>query len=116
MSQMSDWLAHPMEYGRLPDEITQYDTRELYWPPTQRRERLWLFKYRYKPHAGEELPDGGIGLVGPITFSFSTTTPDLSPEDVYGLHCSWELQRGELPSAAAGRRLIADVNPGFARA
>jgi hypothetical protein len=116
MSQMSDWLAHPAEYGRPPDEITQYDTRELYWPPTQRRERLWLFKYRYEPDVDEDLRDG-IGLVGPITFSLSTTTPDLSPEDVYGLHCSWELRRGarEMPSAADGRNLIAGLNPGFPR-
>src|SRR5262249_9995359 len=33
MADMCDWLAHPQEFGRPPDEIELYDTRELFWPP-----------------------------------------------------------------------------------
>jgi len=70
-----------------PDEITQYDTRELIWPPTGDRRRFWLFKFRYEPQENDDQADAGIGLVGSTTFVlFGDSTVDLPPEDVYGLH------------------------------
>jgi hypothetical protein len=33
-AEMCTWLAYPTEFGRPPDEIALYDTRELNWPPT----------------------------------------------------------------------------------
>ncbi len=119
MAEMCDWLMHPMEFGRAPDEIALYDTRELDWPPTGDRRRLWLFKFGYEPWDGEDA-EQGIGLVGSVTFALRDTRPDLPPEDVYGLHCCWELQQNgdprvpELPSAAVGRTLLAQSNPEFA--
>lgn len=120
MAEMSGWLAHPMEFGRIPDEITQYDSRELKWPPTGRRHRFWLFKYRYGPRSGFD-GGAGIGLVGSTTFALWGSGPDLSPEDVYGIHCYWEMERDDDPPepperrAAVGRKLIARINPGFDR-
>jgi hypothetical protein len=119
MTEMVGWLAHPLEFGRPPDEITQYDSRELNWPPTGKRHRLWLFKFRYDAR-GEYKGTAGVGLVGSTTFALHDTGPDLAPEDVYGLHCCWEL-RGDPTepkecTAEAGRKLIAQINPDFARA
>jgi hypothetical protein len=116
LADMCRWLAHPMEFGRPPDEIVQYDMRELNWPPTGRRHRLWLFKFHYTARDGEPDHDS-IGLVGSDTFALHETSATLAPEDVYGLHCCFEMRNDpRVPkewSAAAGRKLIAEVNPGF---
>ncbi len=122
MAQMCSWLMHPNEFGRPPDQITQYDTRELNWPPSRERCRLWLFKYRYEPRDDGAGAQEGVGLVGPVTFALRDATADLAPEDVYGLHCCRELRWSGDPrapetcTAAAGRNIIAEINPGFARA
>src|SRR5262249_36834692 len=88
MAEMGGWLSHPNEFGRPPDQIDLYDTRELSWPPTGDTRRLWLFRYRYaKEEEGEEGEDVGVGMVGSITFAlFGEGTAQLCPEDVYGLH------------------------------
>jgi hypothetical protein len=123
IAQMCNWLMHPNEFGRPPDQITEYDTRDLNWPPTGDRRRFWLFKYRYEPQGADGQAHEGIGLVGSTTFAlFGEATADLAPEDVYGLHCCWELQiqkdarAPEKRNAAIGRQMLAEANPGFASA
>jgi hypothetical protein len=148
-AEMASWLAHPNEFGRVPDELELIDSRELFWPPTGDERWFWLFKYTYLP-TEEELeddldeeeeddeefddelsddeedeeeetgPDIGIGLVGSITFAlFGESTPDLSPEDIYGLHCAWELEHNEDDRAPedrtpeSGRAILRLHNPGF---
>jgi hypothetical protein len=126
-AELVAWLAHPQEFGRPPDEITLLDSRELYWPPTRDRRRLWLLGYRFdvdpttaadaKSHAAYEI---GVGLVGSITFSLlGETRPDMTPEDIYALHCCWELEYRDDPRAPpersiqAGRLILARHQPGF---
>lgn len=118
MAELAGWLAHPMEFGRPPTDIKMLDSRELFWPPTRDRRQLWLFRYRY-----DDTKDDGIGCVGSVTFAlFGEATADLPPEDVYGLHCAWELEMNNDPlapkkrSALAGRKLLAASNPGFSLA
>ncbi len=111
-AELSSWLAHPSEFGRPPDSVSVTDTRELFWPPTNDRRRLWVVQYCYE--ATSDAPfRAGFGLVGSVTFAlFGEATADLTPEDVYGLHCCWELEikndpRAPSPrSAATGRRLL----------
>jgi hypothetical protein len=119
MAEMCHWLASPMEFNRPPDEISLYDTRELNWPPTEDRRRLWLFKYHYDQNEDDK-EHGGIGLVGSTTFALgSRATANLAPEDVYGLHCCFELEMNEDPrapktsSAANGRKILSRSNRGF---
>jgi hypothetical protein len=116
-AEMCRWLTHPMEFGRPPTHIELYDTRELFWPPTDDRRQVWLFKYIYNE---PDQADSGFGMVGSVTFAlFGEATADLSSEDVYGLHCAWELDcRGDARaprkrSARAGRRILAKYNKGF---
>ena len=52
-------------------------------------------------------------MVGSITFALvGETTPDMTPEDAYGVHCCWELEVNDDPrapkkrSAKAGRKLL----------
>jgi hypothetical protein len=109
-AEMCEWLAHPSEFGATPDDIELIDTRELFWPPTDDERQLWLFRYCYKKPDGDDV---GVGMVGSITFAlFGETTAELSPEDIYGLHCCWELETNEdqrapkKRTAAAGRKIL----------
>ena len=120
LAEMCEWLAHPQEFGRPPKEIEQADSRELFWPPTSDRRQLWIFRYEYPPNEGETEPDIGYGMVGSETFAlFGESTADKTPDEVYALHCAWELEMNEDPRAPeertidAGMRILAEHNPGF---
>lgn len=111
MAEMSQWLEHPAEFGRAPDHLEVYDHRRLFWPPTNDERDIWLFRYRYEDEEGA--PEEGVGMVGSVTFAlFGETTAELSPEDIYALHCGWELQQRGDPRAPkertvqAGRKLL----------
>lgn len=113
-AELTRWLSHPMEYGRPPDELHLVDHRELHWPPTNDRRRFWLFRYAYHlPQTPQ--PESHFGLVGSLTFSLRTPT-NLPPEDVYALHCCWELQARNDPRAPQelsvehGRALLQQAN------
>jgi hypothetical protein len=119
LAEMAGWLSHPMEFGRPPDKIEIFDTRSLYWPPTKTQLDVALVKYQFNSADGAE-PDIGVGMVGSTTFAlFSDSTAELSPEDIYALHCCWELgDYGELnvPKEryiATGRQLLREHNEGF---
>lgn len=114
VAEFSDWLAHPLEFGRAPDAIDLLDARELLWPPANDLRRLHLVHYAYEGDAtvGRARVEG-VGLVGSVTFELrGETSPAMPPLDVYALHCCWELQVGGDPRAperrsiAAGRRLL----------
>ncbi|HEX5748723.1 MAG TPA: hypothetical protein VFZ09_20955 [Archangium sp.] len=111
MAEMSDWLEHPSEFGRPPDHLEVYDHRRLFWPPTNDERDVWLFRYRYEEEGGE--PEEGVGMVGSVTFAlFGEATAGLPPEDIYALHCVWELQQEgderapEERTVEAGRKLL----------
>ncbi len=133
MAVICRWLANPDEFGRPPDRVELVDTRELDWPPTRDRRPLWIVRFEFdseshpvrddheaigqdddertEPTPHEEQPtspQGGIGLVGSIPFAlFGETDPSMSPEDIYAIHCCWEMQVRDLPDAPA-RRTIED--------
>jgi hypothetical protein len=111
-AELCDWLSHPHEYGRPPESIRLVDTRRLHWPPTKDERQVWLFEYIY-PDAEAPHPAKAVGMVGAITFSlFGETNPEQDPEDVYALHCCWELEVAKDPrtpdvrSVGAGRSLL----------
>lgn len=113
LAEMADWLSYPTEFGEYPDALRVYDTRELFWPPTNDRRRLWLIEFAYEVSAGREERKVGIGMVGSITFSlFGEETSTMPPEDLYALHCVWELHTNADPRAPeestieAGRALL----------
>jgi hypothetical protein len=113
IADMCDWLADAREFGRPPDEIELYDSREFFWPPTNDVRQLWLFRYKYNADIDGESDDCGLGLFGSITFALTDeTNPDMSPEDAYALHCCWELEMNgdprcpEVRTIAAGRAIL----------
>lgn len=118
VAELANWLAHPSEFGRPPDRIDLFDTRELFWPPTNDTRQLSLVKYEFDDESGET--EIGVGMVGSVTFAlFGEATADLSAEDIYSLHCCWELEMDGDPRApkertpTAGRKILAYHNPGF---
>ncbi len=111
---MSAWLAHPLEYGRPPNALEVVDSREVFWPPANDRRKLWLVAFRYDSGGTNGDIEHGVGLVGSMTFCLhGEVTRAMSPEDIYALHCCWELEVNHDPRApakrtiAAGRSLLA---------
>ena len=127
MARTCEWLARPQEFGRPPDDIELFDARELHWPPTKDWRPVWLFKYRYAAEESDDSSDDGdadeagadeigIGMVGSITHSLDDeTNAQMSPMDIYALHCCWELKAKhdsrapEVRSVEAGRALLDDA-------
>lgn len=114
LSQMSWQLRNPDEFGRVPDSISLLDTREIYWPPSQKKQRLWLVKYTYAPRGEQTKQVTGVGLVG-VLYPKRMERDDadqLSVMDWYALHCCAEAQYERLANAPkeisvdAGRRLL----------
>jgi hypothetical protein len=107
-AELCRWLSHPMEFGRPPDEIELRDRRTLFWPPANEPRTLWLVRFRYKAAGPEGADETGIGLAGSITFAlYGEANWDTPPEDVYALHCCWELEVEQDPRAPAQRSIAA---------
>lgn len=120
MAKMSQWLQHPCELGEVPVSLELFDKRVLYWPPTEDYRPVWLFKYVHVPQDDRSKRAVGVGMVGSITFAlFSENSADLTPEDIYALHCCWELMQEEHEEAPEqrtvenGRRILRKHNKGF---
>jgi hypothetical protein len=100
LAEFAQWLAHPNELGRPPDEMEIIDHRELSWPPSGRPKPFWLIRYRVKKAPPEE-DDVEVGLVGSVTFClFTYQLAQRPPEDGYAIHCYWEME---------GRRSISEA-------
>jgi hypothetical protein len=114
LAEMAHWLAHPNELGEPPESVAIADARELYWPPTNDRRRLWVIRFA---HMSDGQPVEDYGLVGSITWAMFGDSRPQHPMEVYALHCCWELQTNDDPrapserSVAAGRRILGDYNP-----
>jgi hypothetical protein len=116
-AEMASWLSHPSEFGEPPDEIDVYNSCKLFWPPSNDRRRVWLVRYRYRAGPNREQEEIGVGMVGSTTFAlFGETTVEMSPDEIYALHCCWELQTKRDPraprelSVKAGKRILDKYN------
>lgn len=96
-AKLANWLTHPSELGKAPDELDILDHRELEWPLERRRSPFWLIKYRVKDTTGLGDDDVGVGIVGSVTFCMFSKNLELrSPEDIYAIHCCWEMEAAEM--------------------
>lgn len=96
VAEFCAWLTLPDAYGEIPDEVEIFDHRVAAWAPTNDIRPLWLIKYTYAadPDDPDDFPETGVGLVGSETgVLFDETTPDHTPEEIYAMHCCWELQQ-----------------------
>jgi len=93
----AQWLAHPNELGRPPDELEIVDHRMLHWPPERAAQPFWLIRYLARDETGLEPDDVDCGLVGSTTWCFfSYEMNRRPPEDVYAIHCYWEMEHANL--------------------
>ncbi len=93
MAAFADWLAHPNELGRAPDELKIVDHRTVAWPPTREPKEVWLIRYRMNDSTAYHGYDVGVGMVGSVTLClFSNDLCDRPPDDVYAVHCYWEMR------------------------
>lgn len=91
-AEMAKWLSFPSELGRDPDHLEEIDHRTLKWPPDFKPIPVWLFRYRVIDPLGIE-DDVDVGMVGSMTAClFLQHHARRPPEDVYALHCAWELE------------------------
>jgi hypothetical protein len=85
-TRMSEWLAHPMEFGEPPEEMKEIHREMTPWPLEDSNVEIILYRYRTK--------DGhvGIGMTSPvITWSFlgDGVLDGLSNEEVKRAFAGW---------------------------
>ncbi|MCJ8331872.1 MAG: hypothetical protein HRT89_08490 [Lentisphaeria bacterium] len=86
-ARLAAYLSSVDQYAAVPDEISIYDSRELFWPPTDSIEEVWLLKYSYEDKDLE-----GIGMVGTVTACLhDEVTVGMDPDSCYALHCCYEM-------------------------
>jgi hypothetical protein len=102
-ADFSSWLAHPNELGRVPDEVETVDARDFHWPPDREKKRCSILRYRAKATDPLQEDDVNCGMVGSVTFClFSYKMHLRPPDDVYAIHCAWEVsQHGLIEVSAA---------------
>lgn len=112
-AEVCHWLADAQQFGRAPDVLELFDTRELHWPPNEDWRPVWLFHYRYRAKSPDQPDQTGVVMTGGITGSLPAGTSDqMLADEVYALHCCWELEAKGDPRApaeqtiAAGRALL----------
>jgi hypothetical protein len=93
----AQWLAHPNELGCPPDEMKVVDHRLLAWPPESAEIPVWIIRYRLRDRHGLEADNVDSGMVGSVTWCFFSYQMHLRPpEDVYAIHCYWEMEHADL--------------------
>ena len=82
IEKMIEWIKHPLEFGKKPDEISILDKQTLFWP-SQKQEECYLIKYSVDK---EEY----IGFTGPISWSFfDIDFTKLNNKDLYIRYTGW---------------------------
>ena len=121
-ADLCQFLSHPAENGRPPDQVKILDARSIQWPPTRRKENVWLIQVI----DDAESPGGpaykGIAFVGPrISYQPEMLKDVTEIEQMYGAYCAWELaQNGDpriagQPTPEKGWLLIKSANPKWRR-
>jgi hypothetical protein len=96
-AEFANWLAHPNELGRAPDEVEIVDHRMLAWPPERSERPFWLIRFRMQDETGLNDDRVECGLVGGMTWCFFTyKLHQRPPEDGYAIHCCWEMEHAGL--------------------
>lgn len=96
-AELAQWLADPSELGRSPDEVTVVEHRELKWPPEKELKPFWIVRFRSTDPNGLADDQSDVGVVGSHTWVFfGLHMSQRPPEDIYAIHCAWELAQTDL--------------------
>lgn len=99
-SQLVLSLAHPQNLGLAPRSTRLLDQRLLCWPGYESAIECFLFEFEY-PFT--ENPYRNVGIVGPVTHSFSAVLTDLSVEDLYAVFAGWHVSHAEIFAIDSGQ-------------
>ncbi len=92
-AELALWLAHPQQIGFAPYDVSLIDQRQQFWPGFDQPVDCFLMGYSY-PFEGNAYHN--VGLVGPITHSFSTSLINLPVEDVYAVFAGWQVKHPDI--------------------
>ncbi len=92
-SELVLYLAHPQNMGLAPKNTTLLDERRLSWPGYEQPVDCFLFQFEY-PFS--EHPYRNIGIVGPVTQTFSVDLSELASEDLYSVFAGWHVSHPEI--------------------
>lgn len=92
-SELVLYLAHPQNMGLAPKNTTLLDERRLSWPGYEQPVACFLFQFEY-PFS--ENPYRNIGIVGPVTQTFSVDLSELASEDLYSVFAGWHVSHPEI--------------------
>lgn len=119
-AKMLGWLKHPNELGEMPTSIELFDTRNLFWPPSDKSIPVWLFSFTYRFDDDKPMMTG-YGMVGGMTWSsFGEFEKPPSAEELYTHHCQLEMQThsddgddSEEFTIESALKLLKEKNPGM---
>lgn len=92
-TELTLWLSHPQQMGFAPLETKLVDQRTQFWPGFEAAVECFLIEYRY-PFAEKVYQN--VGLVGPITHSFSVDLHPLPVDDIYAVFAGWQVKHPEI--------------------
>lgn len=95
---LADWLGHAAQFGAPPHEVELIDHCRQHWPGFSEPVDCWLFLYTYHFSQGEF---SGVGIVGPVTYSFQADLEDLPPSDIYAAYAGWQAEHEDLRETPA---------------
>jgi hypothetical protein len=82
ITDMTEWIKHPMEFNKTPESVEIADSKILF-TPNQKSEECYLMRFRVD---GKEF----IGFTGPITWCFfDIDFAGHSFEDLYLKYIGW---------------------------
>ncbi|MGL6193819.1 MAG: hypothetical protein ACRC2T_03245, partial [Thermoguttaceae bacterium] len=114
LAEMAQWLEHPSEMAKSPTELTIIDSRTLFWPPKKKELNLFIVRYLYEGENVDGTDEIGVGLVGSMTFClFDKSMNDKTPEEIYAIHCDFEMQQNDPSHPEIGMKLLRESNPNF---
>ncbi len=93
LAEMTEWVSDPHEFGVKPKHVEVVSSYYVEWPWHSEEQDIVLIRY--------ELPDGrvGVGISGPVTWSFSPDEVDFSQfeeDELAKLYAGWYLVFGLL--------------------
>ncbi len=90
-ADFSYWLQNEYELGRVADELELLDHRSLPWLDSDGPIQVSLVRYRAAGQTPLDEEQSGVGIVGPMTWSFfSEDIQQLPIDDIYSIHCAFE--------------------------
>lgn len=87
------WLSQDQQMGIPPTDLDCIDQRTLFWPGYNEPVDCFLLRYRFQ--LGEAIYSN-LGIVGPVTHSFTANLENLPIDDVYAIFAGWHAEHEDI--------------------